>query len=506
MIHYIIQIVAFQLLFLVVYDLFLKKETFFNINRGYLIVTPLLSLVLPFIKIEKFKEAVPQGYVFDLSGIDEQIAISEASVGWMNQLSSIQWVLLLGSLVSLFLFIYKLLKIYQLKNKGEKVKHHHFTQVIIQKSAVAFSFFRNIFLGDEVFKKEHKHIIAHELVHINQKHSWDLIFYEILRIIFWFNPLIYIYQKRTTELHEFIADAHTVKTNKKEHYQHLLEEVFKTENISFINQFFNHSLIKKRIVMLQKSRSKKVWQLKYLLLVPVLAGMLFYTSCEKEVVIEVPNAVEKETEITGYGKVEAKNQDFLSRKEDVSLKVNDLDNLTEEEFKLRNKIMEGFENTNEALFLRMKDSYSNIVDIYFENGEMVKINTKKGDTTAKNTFKGINAPLQSIVVSPSFKTPCKTPGMNHSDCFKQKIEEHIINNFKYPAEAQEQNIQGRVYVNFKINTDGTVKVIETRAPDQLLEKEAIRIIESLPILNPGTDAKGNIVPVTFAYPIVFKLN
>src|SRR5690606_41816182 len=67
----------------------------------------------------------------------------------------------------------------------------------------------------------------------------------ILRIIFWFNPLIYIYQSRIAELHEFIADTHTVKTNQKEHYQHLLEEVFKTESISFINQFFNHSLIKK---------------------------------------------------------------------------------------------------------------------------------------------------------------------------------------------------------------------------------------------------------------------
>lgn len=424
MIHYIIQIVAFQLLFLVVYDFFLKKETFFNINRGYLIVTPLLSLVLPFIKIEKFKEAVPQGYVFDLSGIDEQIAISEASVGWMNQLSSIQWVLLLGSLVSLFLFIYKLLKIYQLKNKGEKVKHHHFTQVIIQKSAVAFSFFRNIFLGDEVFKKEHKHIIAHELVHINQKHSWDLIFYEILRIAFWFNPLIYIYQSRITELHEFIADAQTVKTNKKEHYQHLLEEVFKTEKISFINQFFNHSLIKKRIVMLQKSKSKKIWQLKYLLLVPVLLGMLVYTSCEKD------------------------------------SSTNKTDNLSESEKK-------------EAV---------------------------------KSVFKDIDVSFINITVKPSFKEPCEIDGMDHYECFKQKLDKHVRNTFRYPEEAQEQNIQGRVYVQFKINIDGSVEVISSRAPDQLLEKEAIRIIESLPILNPGTDAKGNIVPVTFAYPIVFKLN
>src|SRR5690606_1094069 len=136
----------------------------------------------------------------------------------------------------------------------------------------------------------------HELVHINHRHSWDLVFFELLRIIFWFNPLIYIYQSRIAELHEFIADKHTVKTNKKEHYQHLLEEVFKTENISFINQFFNHSLIKKRIVMLQKSKTKKVWQLKYLSLVPLLIGMLIYTSCEKESVTNNPEVVETANE------------------------------------------------------------------------------------------------------------------------------------------------------------------------------------------------------------------
>src|SRR5690606_36302112 len=92
--------------------------------------------------------------------------------------------------------------------------------------------------------------------------------------------------------HEFIADAHTVKTNKKEQYQHLLEEDFKTEKISFINQFFNHSLIKKRIVMLQKSKTKKVWQLKYLSLVPLLIGMLTYTSCEKDAKTNIPDVVE----------------------------------------------------------------------------------------------------------------------------------------------------------------------------------------------------------------------
>src|SRR5690606_11005122 len=254
MILYIIQIIAFQLLFLVVYDLFLKKETFFNLNRAYLLVTPVLSSVLPFIKIATLKEAVPRDYVLYLPEVIVRNGISINDHNGFYLITVLQWIIITGILVSLLLFIFKLIKIYKIKRRGEITKHGHFTEVVIRHSSIAFSFFRNIFLGDEVLKKDHEHIIEHELVHINQSHSWDLIFFELLRIVFWFNPLVYIYQNRIAELHEFIADTHTVKTNKKEHYQHLLEEVFKTESISFINQFFNHSLIKKRIVMLQKPK------------------------------------------------------------------------------------------------------------------------------------------------------------------------------------------------------------------------------------------------------------
>lgn len=419
MIHYIIQIIAFQLLFLVVYDLFLKKETFFNLNRAYLLATPVLSLILPFIKIETLKETVPRDYVFYLPEVIVGNAVSVNNESWLSSITELQWIIITGVLVTLLLFIFKLIKIYRLKSQGEITKHQHFTEVVIRHSSIAFSFFRNIFLGDEVLKKSHKHIIEHELVHINHKHSWDLIFFELLRIVFWFNPLIYIYQSRIAELHEFIADTHTVKNNKKEHYQYLLEEVFKTKNISFINQFFNQSLIKKRIVMLQKSKTKNIWQLKYLSLVPLLVGMLIYTSCEKESVTNNPEVVKIANEPTSI----------------------------------------------------LKD-----------------------------------VPFGKIKVKPSFKEPCEVDSMDPFECFKEKLDKHVRNTFKYPEEAIEKKIEGRVYINFKINTDGTVKVIASRAEHHILDQEGIRIIESLPVLNPGADENGNIVPVTFAYPIVFKLN
>jgi bla regulator protein BlaR1 len=117
----------------------------------------------------------------------------------------------------------------------------------------------------------------------------------LLKIVMWFNPLIYIYQNRITLLHEYISDAVVVKdTDKKSYFNKLLNETFEIENISFVNQFYKHSLIKKRIMMIAKEKSQKVKQLKYLLLIPILGSMLFYISCtdnlsESENIIDETN-------------------------------------------------------------------------------------------------------------------------------------------------------------------------------------------------------------------------
>src|SRR5690606_31204692 len=136
--------------------------------------------------------------------------------------------------------------------------------VQVLQSSTAFSFFNYIFLGENIKPSEKATILNHEMVHVKHKHSLDLVVFELLRIVFWFNPLIYMYQNRIASLHEFIADAEAVKQNDKtEYYQNLLSQAFDTENVSFINPFFKKSLIKKRILMLSKSKSKQVHLLKY---------------------------------------------------------------------------------------------------------------------------------------------------------------------------------------------------------------------------------------------------
>ncbi|MFS4416499.1 TonB family protein [Maribacter sp. 2307ULW6-5] len=285
MVQYILECMAFQLAFLVIYDFFLKKETFFQWNRAYLLGTYVLSLVLPWIKIEALKTSVPEQYVVYpefLWNMDHVGATVAGQAGPGFQISWQEGVLYLGMLLATVYFGYKLVQLYRLGKNGHVERFPNFTRIVVANSEMAFSFFRSIFLGDKILQRKHANIIKHELVHIQQRHTLDLLFFELMRIVGWFNPLVYVYQNRIAELHEFIADAQVPKAERRAHYDLLLSRAFQTQHISFVNQLYKKSLIKKRIVMLQKSKSKKVHQLKYLLLLPLVLGMLAYTSADTE--------------------------------------------------------------------------------------------------------------------------------------------------------------------------------------------------------------------------------
>ncbi len=323
MVQYIIECVAFQLVFLIIYDLFLKRETFFQWNRLYLIATYIMSIVLPWIKIEALKTEVPvmfQGYPEYLWNVNDAAVTTVEVKEPLFQLSWPYMFFLVGVALATLFFVSKLYRIYKLRKEGEVHYFKDFTRIIIANNALAFSFFKSIFLGDKVFEKDHESIVQHELVHIRQKHSYDLMFFEIMRIVGWFNPLVYVYQGRISELHEFIADAKVAKTNKKEQYELMLSQVFQTQNISFINQFFKSSLIKKRIVMLQKSKSKRILQLKYLLLLPLILGMLAYTSIQEQE-SENNGIVLNEMVLVGYSNTKVLNHnDKLKEKENNFIK------------------------------------------------------------------------------------------------------------------------------------------------------------------------------------------
>ena len=578
MLQFIIECLAFQLLFLVVYDFFLKKETFFQWNRFYLIGTFIVSLVLPWIRIEALKTTVSQDFIsypafmWQLDGVT--VGQEAIEISWWEILSTQEIIFGLGALLAAFWFGYKLLQIYGLKLKGTKRYYQDFTKVTIKKSELAFSFFKHIFLGEQIANEKEPNIIAHELVHIKQWHSLDLLFFEILRIAFWFNPLVYIYQSRVSELHEFIADSVVAKTNKKEQYQLLLAEVFQTQHISFVNQFFKKSLIKKRIVMLSKSKSKRIYQFKYLLLVPLVLGMLIYTSCEQEISTSITdNEVQSLSDIELINSIESQleDKDRIELMQYASKFYTDEEILSKEDFfKLRISskisIEKGFEHRpfkqvedrRPVISYPSSQMYNNYVkmseafrvldqnlkisidkkeftirllntdtkDESIGSGEIIEIANVKdltGEEIRKvnqtlERIKGSNRILiltdnaYSFLIKSNANTSNEEPistNISNSEsvpfavveevpvfpgcedtadkkaCFQEKMKEHIRKNFRYPEEAQEFGIQGRVSTVFIIGADGNIKNVRMRGPDALLENEVLRIIDRLPQMTPG---------------------
>ena len=469
MIHYILQFLAFQLLFLVVYDLFLKKETFFNINRGFLLITPIVSLLVPFIKIPVIEKNVPAEFAVTLppivlEGEPSLNGLTHAYTGGMVNLSTLWWV---GVGLSMLFFLYKLYKIYRLKRTGEISKTGRITLIKLPNTDVAFTFFKTIFLGTDLSETQQKHIVMHEQVHANQHHSIDLLYFEVLRILFWFNPLVYVYQKRMVSLQEFIADAEVAKQqNKKDYYQSLLSQVFQTEKISFINTFFNHSLIKNRIVMLQKSKSKNIFKLKYLLLIPIVGGMLLYSSCTQNASAQdadnnFVSASQEESEIL---------QNIAELKESIAKKG---EMTPEEEDAL--KVLYVLTNPDGL----ETDAYQDVKDkVHIPFGVIQKVPVYPG-------CEGLSAEASK-------------------KCFTKKVSTLVGKEFNTKVAGPEVNGKQRIVVKFTIGRDGTVKNIAANAKHIELREEAERVLKTLPKMIPG-EHQGKKVGVEYSLPILFDI-
>lgn len=604
MLYSILQIIAFQALFLLIYDLFLKRETFFNYNRAYLIITSVLSLVLPFIKFPQLKTMATKDMVIHLPEVfigiktptvyDIQTAELAGIVLEQPQTPIWQIIVVTGIVIASLIFLVKITKLYWLKHKNPKRWKGNILIVKLMKSSAAFSFFNTIFLGERISETEKPTIYEHELVHIKEYHTLDLLFFELLRIVFWFNPLVYIYQNRIKELHEYIADAKAVKqSGKAEYYTSLLNQVLDVNQVSFTNTFFNKSLIKKRIAMLQKSKSKQLHLLKYALLIPMVFGMLIYTSTEvraqqkidsqetlvnqestddelikkyHEEILTMKKNGSPFSEIVDYigfmgdkkynyinsredylkfkafmifiaeGSIERKSEEGTLTQEDINsadvmklgkhqsyadyvewkktkeaielwelstqdgvlkLVVEDVANKTEEETKRYNGLLKQLKNDDYFNKLVVTDGKSTLVlDSYISNDGVERI---------RDEIETIEVPFSVVEETPT-TIDCQDLESNkdRKDCFNSFVNKHIAKNFNTSIGDSLSPGRKRVFVQFKVDKDGTVKHIVARGPSPELEIEAKRVIATLPQFIPGKQ-KGKLVVVPFSVPIVFQV-
>lgn len=272
--QYLVQLNIYLFLFYGFYWIFLKKETFYNLNRAYLVGSAVLSFGIPFWYSDYIQSLVFTQQINDI--IYSSIQLNTIEIRTQPQANPITlFDVLKGIYFSCFIFFFlKLIFNFLELRKRLSSDNQEFRQ------EKAFSFFKFVFVDKDLQNRET--ILAHEYVHIRQLHSFDVILFEIIGAVCWFNPIAYYYKKAIKNIHEFIADeiASKHEASKADYAMLLFSQQFglALNPQQLTNQFFSKSTLKTRIEMLQKPRSKRTALLKYGLTVPLFMLMLVIAS------------------------------------------------------------------------------------------------------------------------------------------------------------------------------------------------------------------------------------
>ncbi|MBS7230516.1 M56 family metallopeptidase [Flavobacterium psychroterrae] len=271
-------------LFYCAYYFLLRKETFFNSSRWFLLAGLVTSIILPFLvytQIVWIEPAPVQPMVTNtISALNyaqvssQKIEKETFEINWNYILLAIYGIGFLALLIKFAIDFYSLSSVL----KGKEVKQQaDFKFVDIKENIAPFSYFDYIVYNSSMFTaSELENIIEHEKVHSDQNHTLDVLISRVFCVLFWFNPIIWLYKKAILQNLEFIADNEAAKKiSDKKAYQYTLLKITTHESCVAITNHFYQSLIKKRIVMLNKNQSKKRNYLKYYAIIPALVAFVF---------------------------------------------------------------------------------------------------------------------------------------------------------------------------------------------------------------------------------------
>ncbi len=267
--NYLLQTNLYLLLFMCFYVLVLRNETFFRQNRFFLNTSIFLSFSIPFINSDWFRDLFITQKVRETAIIPTQMMYDTVIVGINEDTSSLSisnaifWIYTSGATFLLLRFLVRLAFL-KSKLKGG--------------TGAAFSFFNTLVVDKQIPKADT--IIDHEKVHMRQWHSADIIFIELAAIVNWFNPVMYLYKKEIRHIHEFIADeeAAGLMQSKSDYALLLFSNTLGVDPLHLSNNFFNKSLLKRRIMMLHKNRSHSTGLWKYGFSAPLFMLMLIISA------------------------------------------------------------------------------------------------------------------------------------------------------------------------------------------------------------------------------------
>ncbi|MDR2954669.1 MAG: M56 family metallopeptidase [Prevotella sp.] len=556
---YFIKVSISVALFYGLYMFLLRKDTFFRIRRFYFLFAMIFSLVFPLLTIEIptqiDQEAEAPVYVYWLSQIDTIGGIQAAEQETRTSIDIWDIILICSIAITIIMavrFIIQLCSIVKLRisNETEKVSSYKIINVK-DKSVSPFSFFRWIFICLMKYNpKELNEIIEHEQVHVRQYHSIDVIMAEIMCILLWWNPFMWLFRNEIKINLEYLADQGVLKAgyDTKEYQYILLQGSEKRTEIPLINNF-NVSQLKKRITMMNKKRTSIGKASIYLMAIPVGIALLLgnavqatpdlsnlfgeevkitdYNIAETDILIE--NAVleglqdgkplTKAEQMPSYPGGDAEMNKFIAEnlRYPVTAQEAGIQGRVTVRFVVKKTgeitdvtVVRGVDKTLDAEAKRVikampkwtpgKQNGQN-VDVYFMVPMVFKI--KEGNNTTKKTE--TTATQQKKSDSDDKKPSANVEEMPQFPGGQDELNKFIGENMKYPIKAQESGVQGRVITRFIVSATGDIKdVTIIRSIDKECDAEAKRVIESMPKWIPGKQ-NGKNVDVYFILPLVFKL-
>ena len=449
-------------LFYLFYRLLLSKETFHRFNRVALLGILFLSLLIPLLEVTTAQPTEMAHTMLTLEQLlamvdfysQDTVAVAPVEVKEIT-LSGIQITLVIY-LAGIVFFacrnIYSLIRLFLLLRSGRKEIFHSGIRLIIHNKEIApFSWMKYIVISEADLEENGREILIHETAHISNHHSVDLLVADLCIFFQWFNPASWLLKQELQNIHEYEADETVIKegVDAKQYQLLLIKKAVGTRLYSMANSF-NHSTLKKRITMMLKEKSNPWARLKYLYVLPLAA-----------------------IAVTAFARPEISQK----AKEISAVKVNDLAAIVE------TKTVENVVSGVNAVV--------NLTDVPEISVVKDTADVKKKETAGKSSEDGVFWVAEKM---PEF------PGGNGA------VAEYVRENMKYPAIAKEKGTQGRVIVQFVVNKKGKIvspKVARSVDPD--LDKEAIRLIKSMPDWIPGTQG-GKAVDVKYTLPVSFRID
>lgn len=273
------------LIFLLVYKIFLQKESMYQFNRYYLLLSIFISFLIPFITIEVAHQEIVnsvldsgQAYLPLENQIRQNTAVPiESNFDW----KILGWgFYILVSGILLFRFTTNIKWIFGKVRKNQVIKYKGQNLVLIDEDILPFSFLKFIFVSKTDFEKGKftEPIFIHESTHVREYHSLDNIFIEFLLVFLWFNPALYWVREAVKLNHEFIADESALRVTPSNSYKKLLINMISPNQTLNLISSLKFSFTKKRFDMMNKKTNFPIKLTKAFALIPVLIVMVYVFS------------------------------------------------------------------------------------------------------------------------------------------------------------------------------------------------------------------------------------